>query len=104
MMEPMSWLSGQDMRVFDGSRTSGLGNDLVGGLPFYQMAKRIGDLTFGSLIDAVREDQQVTQQEAMNRLSTIIPWLRTYGLLNATQALLSHLPDREPRDTTFTPK
>lgn len=101
MLEPLSWLSGQDMRVFDGSRTSGLGNDLVGGLPFYQMAKRVGDLTFGSMIDAVREDQQVTQQEAMNRLSTIIPWLRTYGLLNATQAMLSHLPDREPRDTTF---
>ncbi len=101
MLSPLSTLTGTDLRVFDGSRTSGLGNDLVGGLPAFQMVKRLGDLTFGSLVDAMRSDQQVTSREAMDRASTVVPWLKTYGLLNATQAILSHLPDREPSDKTF---
>ncbi|MGY5795209.1 phage tail tip lysozyme len=103
MLAPVSLLAGEDMRMFDGSRTSGLGTDLITGLPAYRMFQQLEDLTFGSLKDAMRSDQHVTQGEAMSRASTVIPWLKTYGILNATQALLSHLPAREPRDETFTP-
>ncbi len=103
MLAPVSLLAGEDMRVFDGSRTSGLGNDLVTGLPAFRMFQNLKDLTFGSLKDAMRSDQVVTSGEAMNRASTIIPWLKTYGILNATQAALSYLPSKEPRDDTFNP-
>ena len=103
IMSPLSELSGHDLRVFDNTRTSGLGAGVLNGNAAYSMLGMLADATYGSLKDAMRSDQQVTKAEALRRSETLLPWLKTYGVLNAVQAGINHspLPDKEPRDKTF---
>ncbi|WP_051447578.1 transglycosylase SLT domain-containing protein [Rhizobium leguminosarum] len=100
VMDPISFATGKDMRVFSMNRTSGLGSGLISGTASIAMMNQLSDDVVGSLADILRSDQNVTRKEGMARLGSI-PFLKSYGILNATQAVTGMLPKSEPRDTTF---
>ncbi|TXR49886.1 phage tail tip lysozyme [Phyllobacterium endophyticum] len=96
---------GQDLRLFSDTRTSGLSQDFISGIPAVSMGNALWDATAGSLTDLVRSDRTLTEGEAKRRLQTILPFTKMFGLnagINAGIPALG-LPEKEKRDQTFTP-
>jgi hypothetical protein len=96
---------GQDLRLFNDTRTSGLSQDFISGIPAVSMGNALWDATAGSLTDLVRSDRTLTEGEAKRRLQTVLPFTKMFGLnaaINATIPALG-LPEKEKRDNTFTP-
>jgi hypothetical protein len=100
VMFPISKATGTNLTVFDMNRGSGLGSGFINGMASLNMATQLNDTIFGTLGDVLRSDQNVTKREGMARLGSI-PFLKSYGVLNAMQAVTGMLPKSEPRDTTF---
>lgn len=87
--------AGEDLRVFENTRTSGLGSDLVSGSPAIRNLNDVKKLVEGMAAAAMRTDQELDQTE-FRLFRDLTPFLRTMGLLQATNALLELAPaDRD---------
>lgn len=90
-----SMASGEDLRQFTNARSSGLGADLITGTPVIRTINDIGELVGGLGAAAFRTDQRFDQREAY-LLSTMIPLLRSAGIIAGTNALIGTAPpDRD---------
>ncbi|MET3853777.1 D-alanyl-D-alanine carboxypeptidase family protein [Rhizobium sp. OAE497] len=87
--------TGQDHRLFSNTRNSGLGSSIVDSVPALRMYSDAKSFAINAAAAMARTDQRFDQTEG-RQLRDFIPLLRTYGMLNATNALLSTLPpDRD---------
>lgn len=83
--------AGEDLRVFSNTRSSGLGSDLVSGSPAIKNVADLKKLAEGMAAAATRTDQEMDQTE-FRLFRDLTPFLRTMGLLQATNALLGMTP------------
>lgn len=86
--------TGQDHRLFSNTRNSGLGSSIEDSVPAARMISDIRSFAVNAAAAMARTDQHFDQTEG-RQLRDFIPLLRTYGLLNATNALIASMP----RDT-----
>lgn len=84
--------TGEDMRVFSNARSSGLGSDLISGSPAIRNATDLKKLMEGMAAAAMRTDQEMDQTE-FRAIRDLTPFLRTMGLVQATNALLAMTPE-----------
>ncbi|MFN3317576.1 MAG: hypothetical protein ACK43M_02450 [Allorhizobium sp.] len=83
--------AGEDLRVFSNARSSGLGSDPLTGSPVYKNVTDLKKLAEGMAAAAMRTDQEMDQTE-FRLFRDLTPFLRTMGLLQATNALLAMAP------------
>lgn len=95
MLAGASVAAGEDLRVFSNTRSSGLGSDPLTGSPVYRNYTDARRLIEGMAAAAARTDQELDQTE-FRLFRDLTPFLRTMGLLQATNALLDMAPaDRD---------
>ncbi|QIG74590.1 putative internal virion protein [Rhizobium phage RHph_I20] len=83
--------TGEDHRLFSNTRNSGLGSNITDSIPALRMVQDMGKLAKNVAAAAARTDQRFDQTEG-RQMRDFIPLLRTYGLLNATNALIATMP------------
>lgn len=83
--------TGEDHRLFTNTRNSGLGSSLTDSIPSLRMVEDLGSLTKNVAAAVARTDQRFDQTEG-RQLRDFIPFLRAYGVLNATNALIASMP------------
>ncbi len=83
--------TGKDHRLFSNTRNSGLGSSLTDSIPALRMVQDVKALAVNVAAAVARTDQRLDQTEG-RQMRDFIPFLRTYGLLNATNALISSMP------------
>lgn len=83
--------TGEDHRLFSNTRNSGLGSSLLSSIPALRIAEDAGSLAMGLGAAVARTDQQFDQGES-KLLRDLAPLMRTYGVLNATNAIIQYMP------------
>ncbi len=88
-------VTGEDERFFTNTRSSGLGSDLLSGIPMVGTANDAGKLLSGVAAAIMRSDQRLDETEARG-FRDFVPLARAQGMLQATNAILSLAPaDRD---------
>lgn len=95
-MQGVGTVTGTDMRSFSQSRTSGLGSSIGDSIPAVKTVGDFASLVGNSVAALTRSDQHFDQKE-WGQLRDFIPLMRTYGMLNATNAIIGTAPeDKDP--------
>lgn len=81
-------MTGEDHMLFSNTRNSGLGSNLTDSIPALRVAEELGSLGTALLASPLRGDQTFDQKDAQ-LLRDFVPFARSIGLLNATNAFIT---------------